>query len=413
MTRSPNSRAATLAGLACLAALSGCSSVESLIAGEKIDYRSTSTRTTGLEVPPDLTQLAKDTRYQPSSGVVSASTFQAAPGTPGTPGIPGTPATAAGSAATPAPIAATQVAAAATTTATPTIAPTAVGSFKIERLGNDRWLSTNLSPEQVFPQVRAFWKDNGFNLTQDRPEAGVIETDWVENRAKLPNDIIRRSIGKVFDSAFSTSELDKFRTRVERTATGSDIYISHRGMEEKYIGERKESTVWQPRPADPSLEAEFLARLMVKLGAKDEEAKVVVATATSTSAPVPPAKARMLADRPSPTLQVDDGFDRAWRRVGLALDRSGFTVEDRDRAQGVYFVRYVDPNFAGKDDPGWFAKWFSFGKKDDAASIVKYRVKITGESNVSSSVAVLDSQGKPETGEAGKRIAGLLLEDLK
>jgi outer membrane protein assembly factor BamC len=404
VTRSPNLRAAAVVGLACLAALSGCSSVEGLIAGDKIDYRSSSTRTAGLEVPPDLTQLAKDTRYQPSSGVVSASTFQA---------TPGTAATAAGPAAAPPAAAATQVAAAAATTATPTIAPASVGSFKIERLGNDRWLSTNLTPEQVFPQVRTFWKDNGFNLTQDRPEAGVLETDWAENRAKLPTDIIRRSIGKVFDSAFSTSELDKFRTRVERTPTGSDIYISHRGMEEKYIGERKESTVWQPRPADPSLEAEFLARLMVKLGAKDEEAKAVVATATSTSAPVPPAKARMLADRPGPTLQVDDGFDRAWRRVGLALDRSGFTVEDRDRTQGVYFVRYVDPNFAGKDEPGWFAKWFSFGQKDEGAGIVKYRVKITGESNASSSVAVLDSQGKPETGEAGKRIAGLLLEDLK
>jgi len=125
---------------------------------------------------------------------------------------------------------------------------------------------------------------------------------------------------------------------------------------------------------------------------------------------VPPTKARLLADRPGPTLQVDDGFDRAWRRVGLALDRSGFTVEDRDRAQGVYFVRYVDPTFAGKDD-GWFAKWF--GKKDEGAGIVKYRVKVTGEGSASSSVAVLDSQGKPEAGEAGKRIAGLLLEDLK
>ncbi|HEY5323288.1 MAG TPA: outer membrane protein assembly factor BamC, partial [Caldimonas sp.] len=393
------------AGLACLAALSGCSSVESLIAGEKIDYRSTSTRTTGLEVPPDLTQLAKDTRYQPSSGVVSASTFQAAPGTPATaPGSATAPA--------PAPAAPTQVAAAAATTATPTIAPTAVGSFKIERLGNDRWLSTNLPPEQVFPLVRAFWKDNGFNLTQDRPEAGVVETDWVENRAKLPNDIIRRSIGKVLDSAFSTSELDKFRTRVERTPTGSDIYITHRGMEEKYIGERKESTVWQPRPTDPSLEAEFLARLMVKLGARSEEAKTIVAAAAAAPLPTAPARARMLTDRPGPTLQVDDGFDRAWRRVGLALDRSGFTVEDRDRTQGVYFVRYVDPAFAGREEPNFFAKMFSFGKKDDGAGLAKYRVKVTAEGSATSTVAVLDSQGKPENGEAGKRIVSLLLDDL-
>ena len=400
MTLFPNLRAATAAAVACMATLTGCSTVENLVAGEKVDYRSSSSRSSGLDVPPDLTQLVKDTRYQPSSGVISASTFQAAPVTPGAPVAAATPA------------APTQVAAATATTATPTVAPTAVGSFKIERLGNDRWLSTSLTPEQVYPQVRTFWKDNGFNLATDRPEAGVIETEWAENRAKLPNDFVRRSIGRVFDAAWSTSELDKFRTRVERTASGSDIYISHRGMEEKYIGERKESTVWQARPADPTLEAEFLSRLMVKLGAKDEEAKAVVATAAAAPNATP-ARARVLADRPGPTLQVDDGFDRAWRRVGLALDRSGFTVEDRDRAQGVYFVRYIDPAFAGREEPSFFSKLFSFGKKDEGSGLAKYRVKVTAEGSAASTVAVLDSTGKPEVGEAGKRIVGLLLDDLK
>ncbi len=376
------SRAAALFGMACLLALAGCSSIENFLTGERVDYRSTTTRATGLEVPPDLTQLAKESRYQaPSSGTVSASTFQTA-------------------VATPAP-----------TPATAVIAPQSLGSFRIERLGNERWLSTTLSPEQVFPQVRAFWKDNGFNLVQDRAEAGIIETDWAENRAKLPNDFVRNTIGKVFENIISTGELDKYRTRVERTATGSDIFITHRGMEEKYIGERRESTIWESRPADPSLEAEFLSRLMVKLGAKDEEAKTVVATAGTTTSG--PARARLLEGRPGPTLQVDDGFDRAWRRVGIALDRSGFTVEDRDRTQGIYFVRYVDPAFAGREEPGFFSKLFSFGrKKDDANGLAKYRVKVTSE-GASSTVAVLDSQGKPEGSENGKRIAGLLLDDLK
>ena len=141
----------SLAVLACLAALAGCSSVENFLSGDKVDYRSTSsTRPAALEVPPDLTQLAKETRYQQPNGTISASTFQAQ----------GT------------------AAAASAPTMVATIAPQAVGDFKIERLGNERWLSTTLSPEQVYPQVRTFWKDNGFNLVQDRPETGVVETDW-------------------------------------------------------------------------------------------------------------------------------------------------------------------------------------------------------------------------------------------
>jgi outer membrane protein assembly factor BamC len=369
-----------VAGLSCLAVFAGCSTVENFFSGDKVDYRSSSTtRTTGLEVPPDLTQLSRESRYQQPNGSISASTFQTAASAPATPIVP-------------------------------VVAPQSVGAFRIERLGNERWLSTTLTPEEVFPQVRAFWKDNGFNLVQDRADAGVLETDWAENRAKLPNDIIRNTIGKVLDSAFSTGELDKYRTRIERSPTGSDIYISHRGMIEVYAGDRKETTVWQPRPPEPQLEATFLSRLMVKLGAKEDQAKAAVAVATVGGSP---ARARVLDGRPTPTLQVDDAFDRAWRRVGIALDRSGFTVEDRDRGQGLYFVRYVDPAFAGREEPGFFSRLLSFGrKKGDDSGLAKYRVKVAAEGNAST-VAVLDSQGKAETGEAGKRIVNLLLEDLR
>ena len=375
-------RAATLAGVCVAVALCGCSMFDNVLSGDKIDYRSSSTtRTAGLEVPPDLTQLSRESRYQqPASGSISASTFQSAAAAP----------------------AAASVA--------PAIAPQAVGNFRMQRLGNERWLSTNLAPEDIFPQVRAFWKDNGFNLAEDRSDIGVVETDWAENRAKLPSDFVRNTIGKVFDSAFSTGEMDKFRTRVERTPTGSDIYVSHRGMVEVYTGQQKESTVWQPRPSDPQLEAEFLSRLMVKLGAKEDQAKAVVASAAG---PAGPPRARLLEGRPGPTLQVDDGFDRAWRRVGIALDRSGFTVEDRDRTQGLYFVRYVDPAFAGKEEPNFFVRMLSLGRrKDGDANPIKYRVKVAAE-GTSSIVTVLDSQGKADSGENSKRIAALLLDDLK
>jgi len=382
VTLSRSSRLAAV--LSCLALVGGCSSINDVLSGDKVDYRSTSTtRTSPLEVPPDLTQLTRESRYQQPNGAVSASTFQSA--------------TAAAAAAS-APV------------ATTVVAPQEIGAFRIERLGNDRWLSTTLAPEAIYPQVRTFWKDNGFNLVQDRPEAGVLETDWAENRAKLPQDFLRSAIGKVLDSAYSTGELDKFTTRIERTATGSDVFITHRGMAEVYVGQRNDSTVWQPRPGDPQLEAAFLARLMVKLGAKEEQARTTVAAAST--APSAPARARLVEGQPTPTLQLDDGFDRAWRRVGIALDRSGFTVEDRDRGQGLYFVRYVDPASAGREEPNFFSRMFS-RKKSDPAALAKYRVKVNSEGAATTTVAVLDSQGKAETGEAGKRIVNLLLEDLR
>jgi outer membrane protein assembly factor BamC len=379
VTRSPSLIALRSAAAIATLSLFGCTSVGDALSGDKIDYRSGGVKTTGLDVPPDLTQLSRDSRYQQGqSGAVSAAALQA-----------GT------SASAPA------------VTGPVTIAPQNVGDLRIERLGNERWLRSSLTPEQLWPQLQAFWKERGFRLAQDEPAAGVMETDWAENRAKLPQDFVRASIGKVLDGLYSTGERDKFRTRLERTSEGSEIYISHRGMVEIVTGQSKENTIWQPRPADPQLESEFLSRLMLKLGAREETAKLAgVAPGTAAA----PARARVLDGQAASTLQVDDGFDRAWRRVGVALDRSGFTVEDRDRTQGVYFVRYIDPANIGKEEPGFFSKLFGLDKKDGGPP--KYRVSVKGAGE-RSLVTVLNGQGAPENGEAGKRITAALLDELK
>lgn len=373
----------TVVAAVLLTGLSACSSIENLASGDKVDYRSSGNKTAGLEVPPDLTQLSRDPRYQQSGGSVSAATYQAA---------------------------ATAVAPA----AVPVVAPNALADMRIERQGNERWLVTPLPPEQLWPQLQAFWKERGFALTTDAADAGVMETDWAENRAKLPKDFIRSTLGSLVDSLYSTGERDKFRTRVERApGGGSEVYISHRGLIEVYSGDRKETTVWESRPTDPQLEAEMLQRLIVKLGAKTEQAKTLVAAAAAASSPsLAASRARLVQGAPAATLQVDEGFDRAWRRVGLALDRSSFTVEDRDRGQGLYFVRYVDPRQSGKDEPGFFSKLFSFGKKDGSSGLARYRVAVKSEGE-RSTVSVQNAQGAPEGGDAGRRIVALLLEDLR
>ena len=387
------SSSVTAVAVAAVLALGGCSSVETFLSGDKVDYRSSAKKTTPLEIPPDLTQLSREGRYQPQASSVSASSFAQQPSA-----VPG--------------------AAAAAATA---VAPQALGNARIERDGSQRWLATSLTPEQLWPQLRSFWLERGFTLAVDQPDAGVMETEWAENRAKLPQDFIRSTIGKAFDGLYSTGERDKFRTRVERSAAGgSEVYISHRGMQEIVTGQAKDTTVWQPRPVDPQLEAEFLARLMTKLGAKDTALAAAPAAsgaaptaATVSAVPAAPARARLIAGQAS-TLQVDEGFDRAWRRVGLALDRSGFTVEDRDRKSGLYFVRYVDPKLAGQEEPNFFQKLFSFGSKQSAvdATLSRYRIALKSEGD-KTAVSVLNAQGTPEAGEIGQRIVAVLLDELK
>jgi outer membrane protein assembly factor BamC len=363
-------------------ALGACSTVDGILQGDKIDYKSQSAKTAPLEIPPDLTQLQRDGRYLPqSSGAVSASSFGAA-----------------------------AAATAASASAGASVAPTSIGEMRLVREGNQRWLSVPMPAEQLWPQLRTFWSERGFSLVVDNAEAGVMETDWAENRAKIPQDIVRRTIGRVFESVYDTGERDRFRVRVERTASGSDVFLSHRGMVEIYTNERKEQTTWTQRPSDPQLEAEFLSRLMVKLGAKEEVARTVAANpVTVTSTP----RARVVTGQPAATLQVDESFDRAWRRVGLTLDRSGFTVEDRDRAGGLYFVRYVDPKDAATAEPGFFGKLFSFGRADPAKAPGRYRIAVKADGGERTSVSVQNAQGGPENSAVGQRIVALLVDDLK
>ncbi len=358
---------ARLALLALCAQLAACSVLE----GDKIDYKSATTGPS-LAVPPDLTQLSRDTRYALPAAAVSAN--QQAVAAPQ--GIP--------------------------------TAATALGDVRIERAGAQRWLVVNKPADQLWGPVRDFWQENGFLLTLDEANLGIMETDWAENRAKIPQDGLRNLLGRVFDNLYSTSERDRFRTRLERNANGStEIYISHRGVIEVYSQQASNNqvgqTVWQARPSDPELEAEFLRRLMVKLGVPQEQAKAV------TASPAPKANARATQVGNVPVVQLDDGFDRAWRRVGLALDRTGFTVEDRDRAQGTYFVRYVDPVSSEQGGGGFFSRMFSSAKP---ATPVKYRIAVRSQGE-STTVSVLNATGTPESSATAQRIVQLLADDLK
>ena len=348
--------------------LSACSVLDS----DKIDYKSAQ-RGSSLEVPPDLTQISTDTRYVVQGGSTSAAAYEAGRAQQAKAGV--------------------------------TAAPKAVGDVHIERDGNQRWLVVARAPDELWSPVRDFWLEHGFTLEIDQPKLGIMETDWAENRAKIPQDVVRRTIGKVFDSLYSTGLRDKFRTRLERRADGgTDIYITHKGMEEVYTNTQKDNTVWQPRAADPELETEFIRRLMIKLGVSEEQAK-----AAATAAPqAAPAAAKLANANGMQVIQMDEDFDHAWRRVGLSLDRTGFTVEDRDRAQGTYFVRYVTPT--DKKEPGFFSKLF--GSSNNAAAPEKYRIIVRSNAK-QSTVSVLRSDGSAETSANIERILRILADDLK
>jgi len=360
--------------------LAGCVTEESLTG--KVDYKSTVVLPS-LEVPPDLTAPARDNRYViPETGKSTAtfSGYQAERREQRTGATPVLP---------------------------------EFDRLRIERAGTQRWLVVDDTPEKLWPVIKDFWQENGFLVKLEVPEAGVMETDWAENRANIPQGGVRYLLGSFLDQIYSTSERDKFRTRLDRIADGksTEVYISHRGMQEVYTTMRDPQsnapggTAWQPRPADPDLEAEFLRRLMVRLGAQDEKARALMAS----TAPLAQAELKKVADGVD-TLGLAEPFDRAWRRVGLALDRVGFTVEDRDRQKGLYFVRYADPESEmALKDRGFIDRLFGSGPKTKPE---QYRVQLQSV-GPGTEVTVLNKDGAADRSSTARRILSLLLEQLK
>lgn len=293
--------------------------------------------------------------------------------------------------------------------ASPVLTPSE--SMRIERAGSQRWLVVKGTPEELWPQIKDFWLELGFILNIDSPDIGVMETDWAEDRAKIPQDFVRSTIGKVFDGLFSTPERDKFRTRLEagKEAGTVEVYISHRGMMEIYPTEAKDSTIWQPRPADPELEAEMLRRLMVRLGAEEARAEAAIAVQQA------PERAQITSAADGRVmLMMEEPFDRAWRRVGLALDRIGFTVEDRDRAKGLYFVRYVDPDADNRSPEKGFLSRLAFWRSNEkpAQGGSEYRLRVEGQGD-GSRVSVLTREGGQDNSDTARRMLGLLHEQLR
>lgn len=376
----------SLTTLALGVALAGCSSSNGLLEGKKIDYKSARPASNTLEIPPDLTQLTRDDRYSVPDvsprGVATFSAYQ-------------------GDREASAQVATTEV-----------LAP--VDNMRIERAGSQRWLVVQADADELWPRLRDFWTELGFLVDVDQPALGIMETDWAEDRAKIPQDFLRSTLGRLFDGLFSTAERDKFRTRLEKGQEPGtvEIFISHRGVEEVFDSAEQDSTVWQPREADPELEIEMLRRLMIYLGAEDTRAAAVLEAA---SEPVPERAKLGLADGRL-GLAVDESFDRAWRRVGLALDRIGFTVQDRDRSQGLFFVRYIDPDEEARrkrdNQRGFFSRLFSFGSSDEEKTGAEYRILVEGDRDASQ-VTVLSPEGGAASTRNARRILELLQQQLR
>jgi outer membrane protein assembly factor BamC len=362
--------------------LGACSTTKKVLGtNKKIDYKS-SRKGKSLEVPPDLSRPGRDKNLAlPSvSGVANYTDYQKGKQ-------------------------------ARTVSSQLGVLPRQ-DKARFYKQGDKFWVVVQGTPEKIWPVVKEFWLDQGFILAKEDPSIGIMETDWAENRANIPQGRIRKMLGKVIGGAYSSGTMDRYRVRLERTADGStEIYLSHKGMEEhvQSDGLSESGSVWKPRKRDEELEIEMIKRLMVYVGVDAKRAKVMLARKKRSNT-VSNTYARMVKGKQGSMLVLNHEFDKSWRVVGLALDRTGFAVEDRNRSKGIYYVRYNDPDKNTKKR-GLFGRMKFWKKKKGISSTTVYQVRLASQEQ-RTHITVLSKDGKPEKSRTGNRILGLLHRNL-
>ena len=367
--------------------LTGCSSMDEILPDQTVAYKKQREATQNLEIPPDLSKGEfNDTLDVPATGSATYSEYT---------GERSKRRQVAGSG---------------------DVLPE-VQNVDLRREGNTRWLEVAAPPAAVWPRVVSFWREQGILLVEENPTVGVMKTDWIENRAEIRQDFIARMMRKVADGIYATSKRDQFRVRLERGPKNvTEIHMTHTAMEERLLrnvaGEEAQG-VWEPAPNDPGKEAEMMRRLMVYLGVTEKRAANAAAGADAGAGPAATRQttARMVPDGAGSALVISEEFRRAWRQTGVALDRIGFAVEDRDMSSGTYFVRYDPGSESTQKKDGFFSK-MAFWRGKDIDPIKKYQVKLV-EAGAETKLTVLDAAGQRDDSPGGKKILSLLQEQIR
>lgn len=350
-----------------LVSLLSCSTLAS--DGKRIDYGAAALQVPSLEIPPDLTAPAGDEHYQipqAPSGVVSAPDAGVATYSGYTRGS-----------------SQNRIAGA--------LLPEVPG-VHMEHNNVERWLVINDKAENIWPEIKSFWKENGLTIISEDQAAGVMETNWAENKAAIAPGGSHDGFNQEFSKAYAAGQRDQYRTRLERGKDNAttNVYISHRGIKQE-SSPSSAALQWVARKPDPELEAIMLQRLMVYFGASKIKAASEVAATSSVaaaapvSAPVEPAGLASLREISGNTIIViNDAFDRSWRKVGLAIDSARLAVEDKDREKGIYFLKPV------KLDRSWLDKLKFWKSKEDDSRHYRVYVKDRG---ASCEVSIADQDG--------------------
>ncbi len=200
----------------------------------------------------------------------------------------------------------------------PLVASDAEQFVRVQALDGESWIVMELSTGQAWPRVRAFFEGNRLPLQQVDGQAGVLETNWLTSKTD-PSVVERYQIAVQPGVQPATAEI-----HVQQKASSRD------DMETIVLD-------WDT-VSDASERERWMVMELANYLVQDSSSASVSLLAQGISEA---SRVKVVEEAGMPAfIELQLGFDRAWAAMTLALKKTQFEVDDRNRSQGRYFMTY-------------------------------------------------------------------------
>jgi outer membrane protein assembly factor BamC len=270
--------------------------------------------------------------------------------------------------------------------------------MQVQRSGQTRWLRIDARPEEVWVWLNDFAEEFNIPVIRSSESLGVIESDWMPRPLGLSGGVF---MPLELEADAPVLEQYTFRLDSGDRADRTLVFVAHRRA-------MSDNGDWTPRDGDRGREAEALRTFMVHLGINEVMAARDIAAAQEEDA-----FSRIMRDSDDRlTLVIAESFLQGWRRVGLAIDRAGFTVEDRDRSERLYLVRYDPSAEADRSGRSFFSRLAFWRTREAQLEPGNYAIRL-GSDGGSTTVWITDEDGDAVDEGLSEQLLVLIQEQLR
>lgn len=246
-------------------------------------------------------------------------------------------------------------------------------------LANEQTLVLRGDRYAIWPELKRFWTEQGYELELDDAELGVLETAWSEPRGTAGEEV-----------------RDRFKVFAEpgNQADTTVLFISH-DLQRRLSADEQ----WQDAGSDAGTRQRLAAEMNTFFGgssAVEKTASRDTGSATRRSSNLPRAEI-INNDKGQVYMSLPNEFEQAWPLIENAMVRVGMQIRSSDAEAGEYMAAYKPQQ--SESEKGWFDS-LKFWSSDEPQI---YRVSVT-PADQRTELVLRDEDGEWLSGDGARNL---------